>query len=110
MTIEFHNPAGAVQELVSYKISKKLTELYRLYKKISRAQVYFHRRRTADGDYICAIDLTIFGSSMMVERTAKSYDLAAWEVLDDLSKKVQKQLQKEKQNDPPDQIYSSVKV
>lgn len=111
MTIEFHAPAGTVNEWVIDDIKKKLTELHKLDKEISRTQVYFRKRPIAfDGDYVCAIELTIYGSSIMVERSADSYRQAASHVIEELGKKVQEQLQKEKQNEPPDEIYSSVEV
>ncbi|MFI5195867.1 MAG: hypothetical protein ACHQD8_02140 [Chitinophagales bacterium] len=109
MTIEFHNPADAIPEWIIGDIKKKLTDLHHQDKEISRAQVYFQKQPVAfDGDYVCEIELTIFGSSIMVHRNADSYALASREVLKELSEQVQKQIQK--QNELPDEIVSTVDI
>lgn len=111
MTIEFQAPAGAVNEWVIDDIKKKLAEFHRQDKEIGRAQVYFRKRPIAfDGDFTCAIELTVYGSSIMVERSADSYRQAASDVIDELNIKIQEQLQKLKQNEPPEEIFSSVVV
>lgn len=109
MTIEFHNPADAVPEWIIDDIKKNLVNLHHKDKEISRAQVYFQKQPIAfDGDYICEIDLTIFGSSIMVHRNADSYAQASREVLKELSEQVQQQIQK--QHELPDEIVSTVDV
>ena len=109
MTIEFHTPAREVQEWVIDDIKKKLTEFHKIDKEISRAEVNFRKHPIAfDGEYVCEINLAVFGNSIMVQRTGDSYTEASREVLKELSKIVDEQIQKQKEL--PDDIYSSVKV
>jgi len=111
LRIEFHNPAGSVNEWVIHDIEQKLMEFHRRDNEISGVQVFFRTRPVAfDGDYICAMEATIFGSSIMVERNAESYQAAAGLVLEELGMKIDEQVQRQKRNEPPDEIYSSVRV
>ncbi len=109
MTIEFHTPAREVQEWVIDDIKKKLTEFHHRDKEISRAEVHFRKHPIAfDGDYVCEINLTIFGNSIMVQRSGDSYTQASREVLKELAEIIEDQIQKQKE--PPGEIYSSVRV
>jgi len=109
MTIEFLTPIGEVHEWVIDDIKKKLTEFHQRDKDISRAQVYFRKNPKAfDGDFVCEIELTIFGNSVMVQRNADSYLLAEREVMKELPRIVDEQIHQ--QNEPSDEILSTVKV
>jgi ribosome-associated translation inhibitor RaiA len=109
MHIEFHTPAGETQEWLLDHIKQKLTELHHEFDHISRAEVYFRKHPLADdGEYVVEIDLTIFGSSIMVEYTADSFVQSAREAIAELEKRVRDQ--EHEQKDPPDEIYSSVDV
>lgn len=108
MNIEFHIPAGETQEWLVEHIEKKLTELHHEYEHISRAEVYFRKNPQAfDGEYVCEIDLTIFGSSIAVKQSAESFVRASSEVITELEKRVGEQIRKD--GDTPD-IISSVDV
>jgi hypothetical protein len=61
-----------------------------------------------DGEYVCEIDLTIFGSSIMVTYSAESFVRSASEAIAELEKQVQ--IQVHKNIEPPDDLFSSVDV
>ena len=87
MSIEFQTHSREVPEWVISDLTKKLMGLYRKNKNILHVQVSFNKRVIAfDGDYICEIELTIPGNSIMVQRNARSYAHAASEALDEILK------------------------
>lgn len=109
MDMEFHTAVGDVKEWVIDHVKQKLIELHHREKEISRAQVYFREESgEKTGNKICEIDLTIFGSSLFVHRKANSYEQAMHEVLTELTERVEEQVRR--QNEPPDEITSSVEV
>jgi hypothetical protein len=111
MNIKFDVPIGEIQEWVIDDIKKELTELHHKDKEISDAHVIFSYHPVAfDGDYVCEIELTIYGSSIAVRRGAGSYNDAARQVMKELTEKVQEQIQKQQENEPPDEIVSTVDV
>jgi hypothetical protein len=109
MTIEFHNPDKEVAEWVIDFVRDKLMEFHARDKEISRAEVYFHKQpMAADGEYVCRINITIYGNSFFVRRNKQGYLEAAREVIAELSDLVDQQIKDQKE--PPDSITSSVKV
>lgn len=109
MNIEFQAPQGQVKEWLINHVRNELMKLYHKDKEISRAAVYF-REKANDPfhDRICEIDLAIYGDSVFVHRKADSYEQAAREALAELAQKVDTQMKK--QNEPPDEVTSTVKV
>lgn len=109
MRIEFDMPAGESHEWLVNHLKQKLVELYRQDRHISRAGVQFSKNpRDLDNEYSCAIDLTIFGSSISVRSSGESYERSVRDVLDELSKQVDKQVRGLRE--PPDEMVSSVRV
>ena len=108
MNIEFHTPRGRVDEADLNFVRDQLMELRLRFKDISRAHVHFRENGEDNKDRICEIALTIFGSSLFVKRSAGTYQKAAREVLTELREKVGEQVKN--QNEPPDEITSTVKV
>lgn len=109
MTIEFHMPAGEVPEWLVNNLKEKLAELHRQDKAIGRAEVYFRKSCDASGDsFSCAVELAIFGSSIMVEKTAHSYPHAVAELIKELQIRVRHDIDEQRQ--PPDEVKSTVDV
>ena len=109
MNIEFHEPQGKVKVFVTDYLRDRLIALHRKDKEISRAQVYFRvQPDTSPDDKVCEIDLTIYGDSLFVHRSASSFEHAMRETLEELEKKIDEQLSR--QNEPPDELTSTVKV
>ena len=109
MQIEIHAPQGQVKEWLIDFVKEQLIQLHQKDKDISRAQVYF--REQDDGlikDKVCAMDLSIYGDSLSIHRKAASYEQAVREVLASLKEKIDVQLQK--QNEPPGELTSTVKI
>jgi cell division protein FtsB len=108
MNIEFHMPHGRVAEKVVKTVRDNLIKLYHSYKNISRAEVYFKEQGRTDRNKFCEIDLTIFGSSLSVQRSAPSFQQATAKTLKAVADKVNEQI--EKLNQQPDIITSTVRV
>ena len=102
MNIEFHMPHGRVAEKVVKSVRDNLIKLYR------RAEVYFKEQGRTERNKFCEIDLTIFGSSLSVQRSAPSFQQATAKTLKAVTDKVNEQI--EKLNQPPDIITSTVRV
>lgn len=109
MNIEFHNPKNDVREWVIGYAKDKLVELHKRDKEISRAQVYFKRKNTAQpDDKVCEIDLTIYGDSLFIHCSANSYEQAVRHAIQELTQKVDEQISKH--SEPPDELTSTIDV
>jgi len=109
MTIEFFTPQGEVPEHIIQFIKEKLMEFYHRDNEIYGAEVVLKNKPIGSGsDHVCEITISIFGEVLMVHRSADNYIQAARDVLEELSRKVDEFLQRQKE--PPDQITSTVKV
>jgi len=109
MTIEFDVPQGEVEEKVINFLRNELMEIHNRDKEISRADVSFRKQPAGEGgDHICEIAITIYGNSLLVLRSAGAYDQAARNVIKEITVKVDEQISK--QNDPPEEITSTVEV
>ena len=109
MTVEFHLPQEKIKEWVIDFVKDKLIEFHHQDKEISRAEVYFKEHATEpDGDKVCEIDLTIYGSSFFVHRNAKTFDQASREAIKMLTEEIQAQIKN--RTEPPDEVTSTVKV
>ena len=72
-------------------ITKKLRDLHRLYPNMCGAQVNFRKHRDKAGaDKVCEIDLTHYGEPGSVRKQATSYELAAYEAIAGLTRKLSK--------------------
>lgn len=105
MNIEFYTPEGQVREWVINYIKEQLIELHKRNKKISRAEVYF---RDQNSIKTCEVELSIYGDSISVQRSADKYEKAAREVLKELTAKIDEQAKIK--NEPPDEITSTINV
>jgi ribosome-associated translation inhibitor RaiA len=110
MIIEIDTPKDVVPEILINKIKSGLTKLHHQFIDISRVTVHF-REETYHPllkNYICEIDVTIFGNSFAIIRKSDSFETSANEVMKEVSQKVNELVQK--QNEPPDEQLSTVKV
>ena len=105
MNIEFYTPESQVKEWVINYIKEQLMELHNRNKKISRAEVYFRDQNVVK---ICEVELSIYGNSISVQRSADKYENAAREVVKELTAKMEEQAKM--RNEPPDEITSTIKV
>lgn len=101
-------PHGRVGEKVIKTVRDNIIKLYRSYKNISRAEVYFKEQGRTERNKFCEIDLTIFGSSLSVQRSATSFQQATAKTLKAVADKVNEQIGK--LHEPPDVITSTVRV
>ena len=108
MNIEFHNPKGQVKEWVVDYLKEQLTELHRRDKQISRASVTFKQHGLEPFDKVCELDVTIYSNSLYIHRNAASYEQAMRDALDQLKEKIEQHIKL--QNEPPDELTSTVKV
>ena len=109
MTIEFHTPHGAISEDIISYIKDNLMSCYHRDPEISRAEVYFRKNHNDDGNTaVCEVDLTVYGSSLMVYRTSDNFRKAAEEVVKEVNVRVDEWISQQK--DPPDSITTTVRV
>jgi ribosome-associated translation inhibitor RaiA len=91
MNIVFFSMDDSENYSLQGTITKKLRDLHRLYPNMCGAQVNFSKQRDKAGaDKVCSIDLTHYGESVSVRKQATSYDLAAYEVVAGLTRKLDK--------------------
>ena len=86
MTIEFHTPQGHVKEWIVTFLMRRLMQLHQKDPDISRMQVYL--RDMDNGEKSCAIDLTIYGDSLLFHYRASSFEEACLYVLHQLEEKL----------------------
>lgn len=98
MIIEFHTQEPAeVNKWLIEDIKKKIAKFQQQDNQISGASVYFNTStKSVNGDHTCVVVLSASGHSLMVQRSAFSYPVAAGEVLDELSKMMQENIRKQK--------------
>jgi ribosomal subunit interface protein len=105
MIIEFHTQGVEVEEWMIDYIKQKLTDYYTQDREITRADIYFHRHPGAlDGEYGCEIVLTVFDSSLTVQHSADSYNVAVNEVIRELSRRV-KEMTDDQKELPGEHVY-----
>jgi ribosome-associated translation inhibitor RaiA len=72
-------------------ITKKLRDMHRLYPNMCGAQVNFSKEQDKAGaDKVCEIDLTHYGEPVSVRKQAANYELAAYEAVAGLTRKLGK--------------------
>src|SRR5690242_8317675 len=103
MTLEFHAPKGQVKEWIMIYLMRKLIGLHHFDENISRVQVYL--REQEHGLKSCAVDITIYGDSLFVSRSAYTYEEAVLQVLIECQLKLPKM-----KAQPPIQMVSTVSV
>jgi len=109
MNIEFHVPHHEVKEWIINYMKEELIHLHKDYKEIGRAEVFFSERMNdLIPEKICEVDLSAFSDSIKIKRIANSFDQAAREVIKELHEKLEQHLKM--QNQPPDEITSTIKV
>jgi len=110
MIIEIDTPIDEIREPIIKDLKKELTRLHHEYKGISRATVHFRKEEMKPflWEYICEIDLAIFGNSIIVSRKTGNWDAAAKEAILAVTNKINELARKE--NQPPDEEISTVNV
>ena len=106
MTIEFNTPESKVKEWVISYVEEKLMEFHRRIKELTRAEVSF--KENDETGRSCTINLTIFGDSIFVTGSDKSFELASRKAIETLETKLDTLIKK--QAEPPDEITSTVKI
>jgi hypothetical protein len=85
MNIEFFTPQGSVREGVINYVKEHLLKIHKKNKKISGAIVYFREQGTKK---VCEVDLNICTDSILVQKSGDSYDEAAREVVQELTREI----------------------
>lgn len=110
MTIEFHTAYGKVSEKLVSDIRNEILKLSHIYKDISRAEVLLKYDETIipAENKICEIRLTVYGDNLLAHSRTENFEDSAKEAIKELKRMVKQQVKK--QNEPPDEMTSSVKV
>ena len=89
MTLEFHMQQGSIQERIVSYVRDQILKMYNKDRRISRAEIYFRERPLGNLQYkLCEIDLSILGGSMFIQRRADTFEQAAKEVVEALTRKI----------------------
>ena len=110
MNIEFHTAYGKVAEDLVKKIRNEMIKLSHLNKDISRAEVVLKEEETIipAENKVCEIRLTVYGDDLLSHSRTGSFEKSAKEAIKELQKMVKKQVKRNQE--PPDQMTSTVKV
>jgi len=109
MIIEIHAPHDAVHESILNQVKEKVLALSHLMKDIVKAEIFFREDKPQTKESkICEIKLTLYGDTLFMHRRSGSFKEAAWQATSELEKQVLQQVKL--QQEPPDQITSTVKV
>jgi len=110
MNIEFHTPYNKVSEKLITEIRNEILALSHLNKNISRAEVMMKSDAAiiSAENKICDIRLTIYGDDLVAHTRTESFDNSAKEAIRELKRLVKQQVKK--QNEPADQVISTVKI
>ena len=91
MNIIFCSMDDSENYMLQATITQKLRDLHRLYPNMCGAQVNFSKHRDKAGtDKVCEIDLTHYGEPVSVRKQTTSYELAAYEAVAELTRKLSK--------------------
>ncbi len=109
MHIEISLPHHTIKPWIADQVKEKLLTLHRLDPEIVEAKVSFHQvSLDQEHEKICEIELIIYGDTIWVCNRSDTYETAAREALEEITRQVDIQIRHRK--DPPEQITSTVKV
>lgn len=109
MTIEISTPQNEVPEHIIFYLKGKLMNFYHRDNHIEKTEVVL-RHQQIDGinEYVCEVTLNLYGETVMIHRSSKSYLQAIRQVIKEISKVVEEFI--EHRNDLPDKIATTVMV
>jgi ribosome-associated translation inhibitor RaiA len=110
MNIEFDTNYGKVPEKLVSEIRDKILNLAHINKDISRAEVVLKEDETiiSAENKVCEIRLTVYGDNLFSHSRTENFNKSAKEAMKELKKLVKQQVKK--QQEPPDEITSTVDV
>ena len=110
MDIEFHTASGKVSEGLVRKIRNEMLNLSHLNKEISRAEIVLKEDTTINPpkNKVCEIRLTVYGDDLLSHSRTESFNNSTTGAIKELRKLVRQQVKK--QQEPPDEITSTVDV
>jgi len=109
MTIEFHIAHGKVSKKLLNDIRDEILKLSHINKDIVRAEIALKEDETMGPENkICEIRLTIYGDDLFSHSRTGNFKKSANEAITELTKLVNQQVKK--QQEPPDEMTSTVKV
>ena len=110
MDLEFHTASGKVSESLVSKIRNEMLKLSHINKEISRAEIVLKEDETfsSPDNKVCEIRLTVYGDDLLSHSRTEDFNKSAREVMKELKKLVMQQVKK--QQEPPDEITSTVDV
>jgi hypothetical protein len=109
MKIEINFLNAAVPELVIDFIKDKLLVFHRENEEVTNAEISFRRLpgETNKG-FVCKVILTLFGESLLVQRSSSSYLQAARDVVKEISMRIEDVLKR--MDEPPERVVSTIEV
>ena len=110
MDIEFHTASGKVSEALVNKIRNEMLKLSHINREISRAEIILKEDGTfiSPENKVCEIRLSVYGDDLLSHSRTESFNQSAKESMKELKKLVMQQVKK--QQEPPDEVTSTVDV
>lgn len=108
--IEFNIAFGKVSEDIIDEVRKEILSLSHINREISRAEVVMKEDETSNAaeNKICEIRLTVYGDDLLSHSRTDSFRKSANESVKELKILVKEQVRR--QQEPPDEITSTVKI
>lgn len=103
MKIDIESPAGVAKDWIVSYARDKLMALHRREKLLTEARVVFKKAETISAyDKVCEITLCIYGDLISIHQNANTYELAAYDALDEMERKVDERIKRKKE--PPEEL------
>jgi ribosome-associated translation inhibitor RaiA len=109
MKIEFNLMHVEVSGHIIDFVRDKLMEFHRENAEVANAEVSFRQIPwELKNNYVCQIVITLFGETLLVQRTTSSYLQSARDVLKEIAIRIEELLKRI--NEPPEKVITTVEV
>jgi ribosome-associated translation inhibitor RaiA len=109
MKIEFNLMHAEVPGHVIDFVRDKLMDFHRENKEVANAEVSFRQIPWELKDsYVCQVIITLFGESLLVQRSSSSYLQSARDVIKEISIRIEELLKRIKE--PPEEVVTTVDI
>jgi len=109
MKIEFNLIHAEVSGYIIDFVRDKLMEFHRENKEVANAEVSFRQTPgELKNNYVCQVVTTLFGESLLVQRSSSSYLQSARNVIKEISIHIEELLKRI--NEPPEEVITTVNI
>ena len=109
MKIEFNFMHAEVSGHVIDFVRDKLMDFHRENNEVSNAEVSFRQIPwDLKNSYVCQVKITLFGESLLVQRSSSSYLQSSRDVLNEIAIRIEELLKRI--NEPPEEVVTTVTI